>query len=123
VLVTADDPEVILMATGSEVHIALEAYHTLTAEGVRARVVSLPCWELFHEQDSAYREQVLPAAVRARVSIEAGVTLGWHQFVGDAGIAIGLDRFGASAPYERIYQELGLTPARVVQAARSVLGR
>lgn len=115
-------PEVILIGTGSEVHIAHEAYKTLTAEGVKARLVSLPCWELFEAQDASYREAVLPSGVTARVSIEAGVTLGWERYVGQRGIAIGVDKFGASAPYERIYKEYGLTPEKVVEAARKVMG-
>ncbi|MFN8371878.1 MAG: transketolase [Anaerolineae bacterium] len=111
-------PQVILMGTGSEVSIAHDAYRQLMAEGVKARLVSLPCWELFEAQDAAYRESVLPARVTARVSIEAGVTLGWQKYVGASGVAIGVDRFGASAPYERIYEEYGLTAAKVVEAAK-----
>jgi transketolase len=114
-------PDVILMGTGSEVHIALDAYKVLTAEGVKARVVSLPCWELFDAQDAAYRESVLPSSVTARVSIEAGITQGWHKFVGSNGIAIGIDHFGASAPYQKIYEAFGLTAEKVVEAARQVM--
>lgn len=114
-------PQVILLSTGSEVHIAREAYQTLREEGVKVRVVSMPSWELFEAQDEAYKESVLPARVTARVSIEAGVTQGWHKYVGTGGIAIGLDRFGASAPYEVIYEKLGLTPQAVVDAAKSLL--
>jgi transketolase len=114
-------PEVILLGTGSEVHIAFEAYKLLTAEGLKVRLVSLPCWELFDKQDANYHEAVLPAAVTARVSIEAGVTLGWERYIGQTGIAIGVNRFGASAPYQRIYQEYGLTPEKVVEAARKVM--
>jgi transketolase len=115
-------PQVILLGTGSEFHIAHEAYKQLTAEGVRARLVSLPCWELFDAQDDDYRAAVLPPSVLARVSIEAGVTLGWQKYVGAAGIALGVDRFGASAPYERIYAEFGLTAAHVVAAAKQTMG-
>jgi transketolase len=114
-------PRVILIGTGSEVHIAYDAYKTLTAEGVKVRVVSLPCWELFEKQDAHYREAVLPASVTARVSIEAGVTLGWERYVGHKGIAIGIDRFGASAPYQHIYREYGLTAEKVVEAAQKVM--
>ncbi len=122
ILAEADnDPEVILIATGSEVHIALEAFDLLTDEGISARVVSMPSWELFDAQDEAYQEAVLPADVIARVSIEAGVTLGWQKFVGLDGIAIGVDTFGASAPYERIYAEYGLTAQNVAEAAASLL--
>jgi transketolase len=114
-------PQVILMSSGSEVHTAREAYAKLTVEGIKARVVSLPSWELFDAQSADYRESVLPAAVTARVSIEAGVTQGWHKYIGSAGIAIGLDRFGASAPYEVIYEKLGITAEAMVTAAKSLL--
>jgi transketolase len=114
-------PQVILMATGSEVHIAHEAYKRMIGEGIKVRLVSMPCWELFEEQDPTYKESVLPKAVKARVSIEAGATLGWQKYVGLDGIAIGVERFGASAPYEKIYEEYGLTPEHVVEAAKSLL--
>jgi transketolase len=116
-------PEVLLLATGSEIHIALEAYRTLAQEGIKARVVSLPCWELFDDQDDDYKESVLPSAVTARVSIEAGVTTGWQKYVGLTGIAIGVDQFGASAPYKRIYEEYSLTAEAVMRAARRLLSR
>lgn len=115
-------PQVILLASGSEVHIAHEAYKTLVGEGVNVRLVSLPSWEVFGEQDQAYRDSVLPPSVTARVSIEAGVTLGWQKWVGTQGIAIGIDKFGASAPYQKIYEEYGLTPDAVVAAAKLVMG-
>ena len=115
-------PDVILLGSGSEVHIAHEAYKTLTAEGVKARLVSLPCWELFEDQPQSYRDQVLPPEVSARVSIEAVVTLGWQKWVGTQGIAIGVDKFGASAPYEKVYAEYGLTPEAVVSAAKGLIG-
>ncbi len=114
-------PQVILIASGSEVHIARAAYETLRGEGIRARVVSLPSWELYEAQDKAYKDSVLPPAVTARVTIEAGVTQGWEKYAGSRGITIGVNRFGASAPYEIIYEQLGLTPQAVVQAARSLL--
>jgi len=85
---------------------------------VRARVVSMPCWEAFAAQPAEYRDEVLPPAVRARVSVEAGVTFGWSQWIGDAGEAVGIDRFGASAPGEVVMEKLGITPAGVVAAAR-----
>ena len=116
-------PEVILLSSGSEVHIAHDAYKTLTASGIKARLVSLPCWELFNEQPEDYKESVLPKSVTARVSIEAGVTTGWQKYVGIGGIAIGVDRFGASAPYQKIYEEYGLVPQTVVDAAKSLLGK
>jgi transketolase len=114
-------PDVILLSSGSEVHIAHEAYKTLINEGVKVRVVSLPCWELFEEQDEAYKESVLPRRVTNRISIEAGVTLGWQKYTGTFGVNIGIDRFGASAPYERIYQEYGLTSERIIEAVRKML--
>ncbi|MBE2182968.1 MAG: transketolase [Anaerolineae bacterium] len=114
-------PDVILMGTGSEISIAYEAYEILKAEGINARLVSLPCWELFDQQDAEYRESVLPSSVEARVSIEAGVTLGWGHYVW-GGTAIGVNKFGASAPYQRIYEEYGLTAAHMVEAAKQQLG-
>ncbi|MGQ9889366.1 MAG: transketolase [Aggregatilineales bacterium] len=114
-------PQVILIASGSEVHIAREARVLLAAEGIRARVVSLPSWELFEAQDAQYKESVLPADVTARVTIEAGVTQGWEKYAGCRGIALGINRFGASAPYEIIYRELGLTPEAVAQAAKKLV--
>ena len=114
-------PAVILLATGSEVSIAHEAYLALCADGVAARLVSMPCWELFEAQDETYREEVLPVACHARVSIEAGVTTGWQRYVGSEGIAIGVDRFGASAPYQTIYREYGITAAAALAAARQLL--
>ncbi|HYO88382.1 MAG TPA: transketolase C-terminal domain-containing protein, partial [Candidatus Limnocylindrales bacterium] len=115
-------PDVILIGTGSEVHIAVDAAALLSAEGIKARVVSLPCWELFEAQDAAYGDSVLPPGVTARVSIEAGVTAGWQKWVGAQGEAIGINHFGASAPYERLYQEFGFTAAHVVAAAKRVMG-
>ncbi len=116
-------PELILIGTGSEVHLALAAAETLEAEGIAVRVVSLPSWELFQAQSQSYRDEVLPPGVRARVSVEAGVTLGWSQWVGDAGAAVGIDRFGASAPGDEVMRRLGMTVERVVGAAREVLAR
>jgi transketolase len=106
-----------VLATGSELAIALEGARSLD---LNARVVSLPCWELFDAQPEAYRDEVLPPSVTARVSIEAGVTFGWERYVGPGGASIGVDRFGASAPYERIYEELGLTPQAVADAVGRV---
>ncbi len=117
----ANAPEAIILATGSEVPIALEAWHKLAGEGHALRLISMPCWEAFAEQDQAYRDRILPPLVRNRVSIEAGATLGWERWIGDQGIAIGLDRFGASAPYEELYEQFGLTSERVEEAVRSLL--
>jgi transketolase len=115
------DPAVILMATGSEVQIALAARTILQDEGIPSRVVSMPCIEWFAEQDAAYRESVLPASVRARVSIEAGIALGWRTYVGDAGQSISLEHFGASADYKKLYAEFGLTAEHAAQAAKASL--
>jgi transketolase len=115
------EPQVILLATGSEVQIAVAARELLEGEGIATRVVSVPCREWFDEQDDAYRETVLPAAVRARVSVEAGVALGWRDLVGDAGVCIALDHFGASADYERLYAEFGITTEATVAAAKASL--
>ena len=111
--------QVILIATGSEVQLAVEAREALAAEGIAARVVSMPCVEWFNKQDTAYRESVLPAVVTARVSVEAGLALGWREFVGDAGRSVSLEHFGASADYERLFQEFGITVSAVVAAAKA----
>ena len=113
-------PDVILLATGSEVHIALTAATALTDKGIGVRVVSMPSWELFESQPESYQQRVLPAAVTARVAIEAGVTLGWSRFIGDRGTVIGLDHFGASAPMKELYTRFGLTAERVVEAAMAL---
>jgi transketolase len=121
--VLAGGSDVILIGTGSEVSIALEAREQLAADGVSARVVSMPCVEWFDEQDEAYRREVLPSTIRARVSVEAGITAPWRLFTGDAGASIGVDHFGASADYKKLYQEFGITAERVAAAARDSLGR
>jgi len=125
VLAEADGgtPGVILIATGSEVQIALAARARLRESGVAARVVSMPCLEWFAEQDESYREHVLPAAVRARVSVEAGIALGWRGYVGDAGVSISLEHFGESADYRKLYAEFGITAERVAQAAMTSVAR
>jgi transketolase len=121
VLWESGSPQLILIATGSEVHLALEAARGLAADGVGVRVVSMPSQEVFEAQAPEYRDEVLPRSVTARVAIEAAATLGWDRYVGLNGEIIGLHRFGASAPYQVIYRELGLTADRVVDAARRVL--
>ncbi len=117
------DPELILIATGSEVALAVGAYEALTAEGVRARVVSLPSFHLFDTQPDDYRESVLPAAVSARVSVEEASTLGWDRYVGPGGETIGMHTFGSSAPLKDVLGEFGFTPERVTETAREVLER
>lgn len=111
-------PEVILIATGSEVQFAVAARTELEAQGISARVVSAPCIEWFEEQSAEYRESVLPSSVKARVSIEAGLTMGWRKYVGDAGVSIGIDHYGASADYATLYREFGITTEAVVAAAK-----
>jgi transketolase len=116
-------PEIILISSGSEVSIALDAQKRLEAElTLPTRVVSMPCHEFFMAQSAEYRLRVLPRDVK-RIAIEAAHPMSWHRFVGDDGLVIGLERFGASSPYQRIYQELGLTSDRVIAAARELLGR
>jgi transketolase len=115
--------DLILIGTGSEVSIALEAQKLLAAKGVSARVVSMPCWERFAQQPQAYQDSVLPPGVTARIAIEAGVTTGWQKWVGSHGIVMGIDHFGASAPYQQIYQQFGLTPEHMVQQALALLGQ
>jgi transketolase len=114
---------VILIATGSEVHLALDAQKLLAQQGVAARVVSMPSWERFERQPQDYRDHVLPPAIRARVAVEAGVTTGWQKWVGAAGEIVGVDRFGASAPYKEIYKQLGLTPEHITARALAVIKR
>ncbi|HET7471713.1 MAG TPA: transketolase [Candidatus Limnocylindrales bacterium] len=114
-------PQIILIATGSELQLAFNAAEALEGEGIAARVVSLPCWERFEAQDEAYRETVLPRAVTKRVSVEAGVSLGWDRWVGPEGAIVGLDHFGASAPAGTVFEKFGFTVDRVVAVARGVL--
>jgi transketolase len=116
-------PEAIIMGTGSELSVALDAATALLKDGVRARVVSLPSWELFAAQPDAYRDSVLPAAIRARVSVEAGTSFGWQRWLGDRGEAVSLDHFGASAPGERLFEEFGFTASHVADTVRRVLSR
>ena len=115
-------PQAVLIATGAEVHLALAARELLATDGIAARVVSMPCWELFARESAEYRESVLPAAVKARVSVEAGTTFGWSRWTGDAGVAIGIDRFGASAPGEVNMEQFGFTAEHIATAVRSLLG-
>jgi transketolase len=116
-------PDVILMGTGSEVALCVGAADELEKSGVAARVVSFPCWELFEEQPESYRNEVLPPEVTARVSVEAGVTLGWCRWVGDRGVSVGIDHFGASAPAAENAKHMGLTVENVVRAANRAMGR
>jgi transketolase len=116
-----ENPDVVLIGTGSELTIAEAAGKTLAAEGIRVRVVSMPSWELFDAQPREYRDMVLPPAVRARVAVEAGVRLGWEHYVGEEGAVVGIDHFGASAPYQVLYEKFGITAETVAAAARRLL--
>ncbi len=111
-------PDLILIATGSEVSLAMEVKKLLDGKGIGTRVVSMPCWELFEAQEQRYRDEVLPPAITARVSIEAAATFGWRRWVGDRGVTYGIDQFGRSAPAAAIAQALGFTPEHIAQVAQ-----
>jgi transketolase len=117
------NPEIILIASGSEVSLAIAAYETLSGEGVRCRVVSMPSWDIFEHQSQEYRDTVLPPTVKARVAIEQASTFGWERYVGDSGRVIGMKTFGASAPLKELLQKYGFEPKRVVATAKELLGR
>ena len=121
VLVEAPNPKALIIATGSEVQLAVAAHEALLKEGIATRVVSMPSMEVFRAQPDDYREAVLPKALTARVSVEAGVTFGWERFVGDRGISIGVDKYGASAPDKALFEHYGLTVAKVIEAVRRLL--
>jgi transketolase len=108
----------VLIGTGSEVQVALDARDQLQADGIPARVVSMPCVEWFASQDPAYRDRVLPPGIRARVSVEAGITSGWEKIIGDAGRSVGVEHYGASADYQTLYRQFGITADAVAAAAR-----
>jgi transketolase len=116
-------PDVILIASGSEVGVALDARQRLAEQGVKARVVSMPSWELFEQQPHDYRARVFPSEVRARVAVEAAIPMGWERYVGNQGDVVGLNRFGASAPYKVIFEQLGFTGENVALRALAVLDR
>jgi transketolase len=114
-------PEVILIATGSEVALAVSAYEQLSGEGIRVRVVSLPSWELFDRQDRAYRESVLPPTIQARVAVEQATGFGWERYVGSTGAIVAMSTFGASAPLKALQSKFGFTPDAVVRMAKEQL--
>jgi transketolase len=118
---SAGKPDIILIGSGSEVHIALQAARQLANEGVSARVVSMPSWELFDKTPQEYRDKVLPPGVAARIAVEAGVPMGWRQYVGAGGAVIGIDHFGASAPGDLLMEKFGFTAENVVQKAMALL--
>jgi transketolase len=115
-------PEIILIATGSEVSLAVGAHEILVSQGVRSRLVSMPSWDIFEHQPTAYREEVLPPRVRARIAVEQGSVLGWDRYVGREGLVIGMKTFGASAPLKELQRKFGFEPERVVAAAMELLG-
>jgi len=114
-------PEIILMATGSEVNLIVEAGMRLMAEGISVRLVSFPCWEFFKEQDADYQECVLPRSISTRLAVEAGIAQGWERWTGSQGVVISVERFGASAPYQTLYEQYGLTICHVLEAAHNLL--
>jgi transketolase len=116
-------PEVILIATGSEVGLAVQAHESLLAEGIRSRVVSMPSWDIFEHQTQEYRDSVLPPTVKARVAVEQGTTLGWDRYVGPSGRVIGMKTFGASAPLKELQRKFGFEPETLVAAAKEQLGK
>ena len=115
------NPEIIFIATGSEVSLAVEAHEKLRAEGIRSRVVSMPSWDIFEHQPQAYRDSVLPPGVKARVAVEQASTFGWERYVGSEGRVIGMKTFGASAPLKELQKKFGFEPARVVTVAKELL--
>ena len=119
----ANDPELILIASGSELSLAIEAHEQLHAQGIRSRVVSMPSWDIFEHQPQEYREAVLPPQVKARVAVEQASTFGWERYVGDAGRVIGMKTFGASAPLKELQKKFGFEPDQVVANAKDLLGR
>ena len=114
-------PDVILMGSGSEVQLCVAAYEELSKQGIKARVVSMPSWDIFEHQDEAYRQQVLPREVKARVAVEQASTFGWSQYVGPTGKVIGMHTFGASAPIKELMKKFGFSPDKVVEAARAAI--
>jgi len=114
---TDGEPDIILIGTGSEVSLVLDAAKQLKEKGVKARVVSMPCWELFDDQDAEYKSKVLPPSVKKRLAVEAGITQGWHRYVGFEGDVIGIDHYGASAPGGTVFKQFGFTVENVVERA------
>ena len=114
-------PDVILMATGSEVSLCVSAYEQLTAQGAKARVVSMPSWDIFEKQSDTYKKQVFPPEVKARVAVEMASTFGWSQYAGPNGVVIGMHRFGASAPLKDLLKKFGFTAENVIAAAKQAM--
>jgi transketolase len=122
VLADSPQPRALLIATGTEVALALKARMVLETDGIPCRVVSMPSWELFEQQSPDYREEVLPSRITARVAVEAGIAMGWERYLGPAGRFVGMKSFGASAPAEVAYREFGITTEAIVASARKVMG-
>jgi transketolase len=116
-------PEIILIASGSEVSLIVDAHETLASQGIRSRIVSMPSWDIFEHQPQSYRESVLPPQVKARLAVEQGSVLGWERYVGETGRVIGMKTFGASAPLKELQRKFGFEPDLVVAAAKELLGR
>ncbi len=114
-------PQVILMGTGSELSLCVQAHEKLTSEGIKSRVVSMPCFELFEKQDQAYRDQVLPPKVTARIAVEAGIRMCWDRYLGTYGRFVGMDSFGASGPFDAVYKKFGITVDNIVAQAKDSL--
>src|SRR5262249_5728086 len=116
-------PDVLLLATGSEVYLCVNAYEQLKSEGIKARVVSMPSWEIFEQQDQAYQDRVIPPGVTARVSVEQAATFGWTRYAGKGGRRIGMHTFGASAPLKELQRKFGFTPEQIVAAAKEQIAK
>ncbi len=123
VLIKEDSPDVLLLATGSEVQLAIKAHEQLASEGVKAQVVSMPCWKLFDKQDQAYKDSVLPPAVTARVGAEAGVEQGWYKYLGTNGVFVGMNSFGISAPQAKCFERFGITADAIAAEAKKLIGK
>ena len=117
------DPEVLLLASGSEVPLCINAHESMAAEGIRSRVVSMPCWSLFERQDQAYKDSVIPPSVDARVAVEQASTFGWERYTGRNGAIIGMTRFGESAPIAELQKDFGFEPENVIAAAKAQIKR
>jgi transketolase len=116
-----EKPDIVLIATGSEVHLTLSAQKSLAEDGVDARVVSMPSWELFEQQSQTYQDSVLPPEISSRLAVEAGSSFGWNRWVGDKGAVIAIDKFGASAPAKKVFEKYGFTVENVCAKARSII--
>src|SRR5258708_23736821 len=121
VLADSPSPRLLLLATGSEVSLAVDAYEQLKKEGIASRVVSMPCWELFEQQSDEYKESVLPAAITARVSVEAATTFGWSRYTGLKGRNVGMHSYGASAPVKAVMKHFGFTAEKIIEEAKKLL--